>query len=173
VSDIAGRYVAFWCCARFPQMHPLTPQHLNTAIALPALQIGMTSTANSESVDCLLWSLLLSLYCRLAQPVKCAYATGEGGLKHKILPSNPRSPSSETLTQAAPQLLQETGPMRARRHIVHYPIGTARPSTAVLCTARQGEKGEAFISTPHTHRLLTSLPNCLDKFGCLAHSGAF
>jgi hypothetical protein len=103
---------------------------------------AMTSTANS------LLSLLLSLYCRLAQPVKCAFATGEGGLKHKILPSNPRPPSSETLNKAVPQLLQVAGPMRAHRHIVHYSIGTARPSTAALCTARQGEKGEAFISTP-------------------------
>jgi hypothetical protein len=107
-------------------------------------KLAMTSTANSESIDC----LLLSLYCRLAQPVKCAFATGEGGLKHKILPSNPRPPSSETLSKAELQLLQEAGPMRVRRHIVHYPIGTARPSTAALCTARQGKKGEAFISTP-------------------------
>jgi hypothetical protein len=40
LADMLRSGVAFRCCARFPQMRPLTPQHPNTAIALPALQIG-------------------------------------------------------------------------------------------------------------------------------------
>jgi hypothetical protein len=108
-SDVAP---AFCNCA--PSLHT----HPNPAIALQELQTGNDVDVKAKLPRLLLLLLLLSPFCCLAQPVRSGLAAGEGDLKHKIFPSKPRPPCSETLRQAALLVLQEAGPMSARRRIV-------------------------------------------------------